>query len=103
MEKHERSGSACKAGHDCCPSFYLAVERFTFDILKALLMQPLPSFSFAHHLMSASLCLLGKGGRCLFTTIAAIQSGSGPVTNIVRSVFGLALIKKPVVSQDKCQ
>lgn len=37
----------------------------------------------------------------MFTTVVAMQTGSRPVTNRVRSVFSLALIKN-IVSQDKC-
>lgn len=87
-----RSVSVCKGSHDCCPTFYYTVERFTFDFIKDDPHATSPLFSCVHHFMSASLCLLDEGGRCIFSTAAAMQTASRPLTNMARSVFSLALI-----------
>lgn len=91
-EEPGRAVSVCKGGRDCCPTFYYTVERFTFDFIKDGPHTTSPLFPFVHHLMSASLHLLDEGGRCIFTTAAAMQTASRPLTNVARSVFSLALI-----------
>lgn len=102
MEEHGRSGNACKRSHECTVLLYLAVERFTFDILLKIVFIQTPPFSFAYHLMSDSLYLLDKGNRCLFTAVAAMQTGSRSCTNTVSSVFSFAVTEN-IVSQDRCQ